>query len=56
MIVIEFGRRLFRRFFKAFVMAIEDEEEREAEYRALWDVTRPLAKKLLADLEERRPA
>jgi len=49
-------RRLFRKFFKDSVLAIEDEEEREAEYRILWDVTRPLAKMLLADLEEGRSA
>lgn len=49
-------RRLFRRFFKASVMAIEDEEEREAEYQVLWEATRPLAQMLLADLEARRAA
>jgi DNA primase len=49
-------RRIFRRFFKEFVVGIEDEEERDVEYRILWDATRPLAKKLLADLEERRSA
>jgi DNA primase len=49
-------RRLFRKFFKDSVLAIEEEEEREAEYRILWDVTRPLAKMLLADLEEGRSA
>jgi DNA primase len=49
-------RRLFRRFFKTSVLAIEDEEEREAEYRILWDVTKPLAKMLLAELEQRRSA
>jgi CHC2 zinc finger len=49
-------RRLFRQFFKEFVVGIEDPEEREAEYCVLWDVTRPLAKKLLADLEQRRSA
>jgi hypothetical protein len=43
-------RRLFRIFFKELVTGIEDEQEREAEYRILWDATRPLAKKLLADL------
>jgi hypothetical protein len=49
-------RRLFRCFFKPHVLAIEDEAEREAEYRILWDATKPLAKMMLADLEERRTA
>src|SRR5215207_7735127 len=48
-------RRLFRRFFKASVMAIEDQDEREAEYQVLWDVTRPLAKMLMAELQSGRP-
>jgi DNA primase len=47
-------RRLFRRFCLPMLLAIEDLEEREAEYRILWDMTRPLAKMLMADLEARR--
>ena len=47
-------RRLFRAFFKPSLLAIEDEEEREAEYRILWDATEPLAEMLLRDLSESR--
>jgi DNA primase len=46
-------RRLFRRFFKDSVLAIEDEEEREAEYRILWEATEPLAEMLIRDLQDR---
>jgi hypothetical protein len=49
-------RRLFRAFFKPYVLAIEDEEEREAEYHILWEVTEPLAKMLLCALEEGKSA
>jgi len=49
-------RRLFRAFFKPSLLAIEDEEEREAEYRILWEATEPLAEMLLRDLSERRSA
>jgi CHC2 zinc finger len=49
-------RRLFRRFFKASVLAIEDEEEREAEYQALWNEAGRLAKLLRDGLEARRTA
>lgn len=47
-------RRLFRAFFKPSLLAIEDEEEREAEYGILWEATEPLAEMLLGDLSERR--
>jgi DNA primase len=47
-------RRLFRRFFKAPVMAVEDLEEREAEYRILWDASDDLARLMLDELDERR--
>jgi CHC2 zinc finger len=47
-------RRLFRVFFKPPLLAIEDEEEREAEYGILWEATEPLAEMLLGDLSERR--
>ena len=46
-------RRLFRRFFKDSVLAIGDEEEREAEYSILWEATEPLAGMLILDLQER---
>jgi hypothetical protein len=49
-------RRLFRALFKPSMLAIEDEEEREAEYRILWEATEPLAEMLLRDLSERRSA
>jgi CHC2 zinc finger len=49
-------RRLFRRFCVPVLKPIEDEQERDEEAAVLWDMTRPLAKMLLADLEARRSA
>ena len=49
-------RRLFRRFCVPVLKNIEDEEERDAEHRILWNMTEPLAKVLVADLEARRSA
>jgi hypothetical protein len=46
-------RRLFRTFFRASVAAIEDDEEREQEYRVLWDASEPLALMMLDEVKAR---
>lgn len=50
------SRRLFRKFFKDSVMAIEDLEEREAEYRILLEASERLARMMIGELEARRSA
>lgn len=50
-------RRLFRAYFKPSLLLIEDPDERESEYRILWDATDQLARMMLHDLsDERRSA
>jgi hypothetical protein len=50
------SRRLFRLYFKDAVMAIEDLEEREAEYRILLEASERLARMMIDELEARRSA
>ena len=49
-------RRLFRLCFKPALMLIEDLDEREEEYRILWERTDYLARMMIRDLEDGRSA
>jgi len=48
-------RRLFRAYFMPLLARIEDVDEREAEYRILWETTDYLARMLLRDLASTKP-
>ncbi len=48
-------RRLFRAYFMPLLARIQDVDEREAEYRILWETTDYLARMLLRDLASTKP-
>lgn len=48
-------RRLFRAYFMPLLARIQDVDEREAEYRILWETTDYLARMLLRDLASTEP-
>ncbi len=48
-------RRLFRAYFMPLLARIQDVDEREAEYRILWETTDYLARLLLRDLASTKP-